>query len=58
MEVREVVTSYVVTAWEWRARHRFPLEKALELAREMAPKVQVNGLTTLECIEQHRRRRD
>lgn len=41
---------------EWRARHRFPLERALELAREIAPRLEVNGMTTLERIALHRER--
>lgn len=40
---------------EWTyGPHRYPLEQALEMAREMAPKVRFNGLTTLECIAWHR----
>ena len=40
---------------EWTYdRHRYPLERALELAREMAPKVRIMGMTTLECIAWHR----
>ena len=43
---------------EWRAKHRFPLERALELAREMAPKVLINGMSAWECIIWHRERQN
>jgi hypothetical protein len=39
---------------EWRAQHRFPLDRALALAREIAPKIRMVGMTTLECIAWHR----
>ena len=35
---------------EWRATHRYTLERALEIARELAPKVTLNGLTALEAV--------
>ncbi len=35
------------------ARDRFPLEEALKLAREMAPKVTVNGATSEEALARH-----
>jgi hypothetical protein len=43
---------------EWRARHRFPLERALELAREQAPKVTINGMTAVQCLARYRQRKD
>ena len=39
---------------DWRAAHRFPLEQALDLARDMAPRVTVNGWSALARIEWHR----
>lgn len=33
---------------DWLATHRFPLEEALRLAREVAPTVKVNGTTAAE----------
>ena len=41
---------------EWRAMHRFPLDRALALAREFAPKIRMVGTTTLECIAWHKQR--
>lgn len=41
----------------WLATHRFDLERALELAREMAPKITINGKTTLDAIEFCRQQR-
>lgn len=35
---------------EWLATHRFPMERALELARTAAPDVVVNGHTVREAI--------
>jgi hypothetical protein len=35
------------------ADHRFSLETALKLAREMAPKVTLNGLTAEEALARH-----
>ena len=36
------------------AEHRFDLETALKLAREMAPRVELNGLTAEEALARHR----
>lgn len=33
----------------WKQRHRFPLEKALELAKQAAPDVVVNGMTPAQA---------
>lgn len=38
---------------EWLAVHRFPLERALELAREHAPSVTVNGMTAAFVLARH-----
>lgn len=35
---------------EWLAEHRFPMERALELAKAAAPKVVVNGHTVTEAL--------
>ena len=35
------------------AAHRFDLETALKLAREMAPRVTVNGLTAVQALARH-----
>ena len=35
------------------ADHRFPLKEALELARAMAPRVTINGLTAAEAVARH-----
>jgi len=35
---------------KWLAAHRFPLEEALQLAREHAPKVTVNGMTAVQVL--------
>lgn len=35
---------------EWLAEHRFPMERALELARAVAPDVVVNGHTVTEAL--------
>ena len=35
------------------AEHRFDLETALKLAREMAPRVTLNGLTAEEALARH-----
>lgn len=40
---------------DWKSAHRFPLDEALELAREWAPKVSMMGRTALECIAWHRK---
>jgi hypothetical protein len=34
----------------WLARHRFPLEEALALAKEHAPNVTVNGMTVADVL--------
>lgn len=39
---------------DWLEDHRFPLETALDLAREHAPKVRINGITATEIVERHR----
>jgi hypothetical protein len=39
---------------DWLEDHRFPLAAALDLAREYAPKVKINGMTALEILERHR----
>ncbi len=36
---------------DWLATHRFGLEDALELAREAAPHVKVNGMTPADVME-------
>lgn len=36
------------------AEHRFDLDTALKLAREMAPRVTINGLTAEEALARHR----
>jgi len=33
---------------DWKASHRFPLEEALQLAVQWAPKIKVNGVTALD----------
>jgi hypothetical protein len=38
---------------DWVAAHRFDLQAALDLAREHAPKVTVNGLTPAEVFARH-----
>jgi len=35
------------------AEHRFDLETALKLARDMAPKVELNGLTAEQALAHH-----
>lgn len=35
---------------EWLATHRFPLERALELAKAAAPDITVNGWTVAQAI--------
>lgn len=35
------------------AEHRFDLETALKLAREMAPRVEINGLTAEAALARH-----
>jgi hypothetical protein len=37
-------------------RNRFPLREAIAIAHEEAPKVTVNGMTSLEVLEHHRQR--
>lgn len=39
---------------DWLEDHRFPLQSALDLAREHAPKVRINGMTARELLERHR----
>jgi hypothetical protein len=39
---------------QWLEDHRFPLATALDLAREWAPKIRVNGMTAAEILERHR----
>jgi hypothetical protein len=36
----------------WLKQHRFSLEAALELARQQAPQVRVNGRTVLQWLEE------
>jgi hypothetical protein len=36
------------------AGHRFDLDTALKLARDMAPRVTLNGLTAVEALARHR----
>jgi hypothetical protein len=43
-------------AEEWKATHRFPLERALELAKAAAPHVTVNGWTVAQTIAAGERR--
>ena len=42
---------------EWLATHRFPLERALELAREQAPRMSVNGTTAEQAYDRAMKRR-
>lgn len=35
---------------EWLAAHRFPLGKAIVLAREWAPRIRMNGYTAAEVL--------
>ena len=35
------------------AEHRFDLETAVRMARDMAPKVEINGLTAEEALARH-----
>lgn len=37
----------------WRSRHRFPLEEALKRAREMAPKMVINGFTVADLLKKY-----
>lgn len=39
---------------DWLATHRFPLDEALELARQYAPSVTINGVTAAEVLARHR----
>lgn len=41
---------------EWLAAHRFPLDAALDLAREHAPHVKINGMTATEVLARHQER--
>ena len=41
---------------EWLSEHRFTLAEAMQLAREHAPGVTVNGLTAVEVLARHRAR--
>jgi hypothetical protein len=43
---------------DWLAAHRFDLDEALLLARDHAPRIRINGMTALECIERHRQQAD
>lgn len=38
---------------EWLAEHRFPLDEALELAKQAAPHVIVNGMTPADLLAWH-----
>ena len=38
---------------DWLAGHRVPLEAALDLAREHAPSIRINGMTAAEILERH-----
>ena len=38
---------------DWLAEHRFDLDTAMELAREQAPKVTVNGHTVADVLAKH-----
>lgn len=38
---------------EWLASHRFPLDEALELAKQAAPHVIVNGMTPADVLAWH-----
>jgi hypothetical protein len=40
---------------EWLAAHRFPLEQALEIAREHAPRIRLCGMTAAEVLADERR---
>jgi hypothetical protein len=41
---------------EWLAKHRFPLNEALRLARDYAPKVNINDMTAVEVLARHQAR--
>ncbi|RAJ70229.1 hypothetical protein K378_01394 [Streptomyces sp. Amel2xB2] len=43
---------------EWLARHRFDLDTALELAKQVAPLLTVNGFTVTEAIAMEARRNE
>lgn len=43
------------TAEQWR-RHRFSFEDAMRLAKEYAPKLEINGLTVADVLERRRKR--
>lgn len=36
---------------DWLVDHRFPLEEALKLAKDAAPRVVVNGMTPAQVLE-------
>jgi hypothetical protein len=36
---------------EWKEQHRFDLDDALELAKQVAPTVAWNGMTAVQCVE-------
>jgi hypothetical protein len=35
---------------EWKARHRFDLETALRIAHEIAPTLEINGITVRDAL--------
>jgi hypothetical protein len=41
---------------DWLTTHRFPLGEALELARQHAPLVMINGMTAAEVFERHQQK--
>jgi hypothetical protein len=38
---------------DWLAAHRFPLDEALDLARQWAPRIKLNGMTAAEVLARH-----
>lgn len=40
----------------WKETHRFPLEEALRLAHEAAPKLKINGYLPADIIAKHKDR--
>jgi hypothetical protein len=43
---------------DWLETHRFDLDEALVLARDWAPKIRINGMTTLDRIAWHQQNGD
>jgi len=38
---------------DWKATHRFPLNEALRLAHEAAPKLKINGFTPADLLAKY-----